>query len=142
MKYFLHSKIRSGKVLIITFILFYGLGLPHSVKAQAAVPCPWGFLEVLDVDGVRDICSIIGGSGATATTAIGRLLSWVTLSLTALVMMAAAVGIVIGGYIYMTAGGSADRVQLAKTWIIAALLGITIALTAFVLLNTISTTLV
>lgn len=48
------------------------------------------------------------------------------------------ISIVIGGYMYMTAGGSAERVSSAKSYISAALLGIVLALTAYLILNTIS----
>jgi len=47
--------------------------------------------------------------------------------------------IVVGaGYIYMTAGGNGKQVETAKTWIISAVLGIALALTAAILLSTIN----
>ena len=56
----------------------------------------------------------------------------------ALVVVAGLIGIVIGGYIYMTASGSADRVSTAKGVIGAALLGIFLALASVVILNVIN----
>lgn len=46
--------------------------------------------------------------------------------------------IVIGGYVYMTAGGDASRVKLGKEMIVAALAGIFLALISVVILNTIN----
>ena len=57
-------------------------------------------------------------------------------------IMAAVVSIVIGGYIYMTAGGDADRVRTAKVWIGSAILGIILALLAWLILASIATNLV
>lgn len=120
------------------------------VCQQNRCVCRWGSFEVLNIkDYSTDLCkfvrTFINDSGSTPPgsykNAVGVVFNFVAIFLSALIMVAAAVSIVIGGYIYMTAGGSADRVQLAKTWIIAALLGITIALTAWVILNTISPTL-
>ncbi len=58
--------------------------------------------------------------------------------ITALIVVIGLISIVIGGYIYMTARGDASQVANAKTWIGSALLGITLALTAWIILNTIS----
>lgn len=129
------------EAVIIAVVIATVFSVPHIAEAA----CAWGELEALKLpflgdDGERDICELIGSYG-TGTSAITKILAQLVIVVMALVLMAAAVGIVIGGYIYMTAGGSADRVQLAKTWIIAALLGITIALTAWVMLNIISPTL-
>lgn len=46
--------------------------------------------------------------------------------------------IVIGGYVYMTAGGDASRVKLGKEMIVAALAGIFLALISVIILNTIN----
>lgn len=134
------GKVKKLEIVIILFVLLYGLGLPYSTNASLYRNC-WGEFEVLrypfyDPSGERDICALIDTTDG-ARGAVARIIGQLILFAMALVLMAAAVGIVIGGYIYMTAGGSADRVQLAKTWIVAALLGITIALTSWVVLYTI-----
>lgn len=49
------------------------------------------------------------------------------------------ISIVVAGYMYVTAGGNAQRVTAAKSLIGAALLGIILALGAFLILNTIGT---
>ncbi|HLD25814.1 MAG TPA: hypothetical protein VJC05_02125 [Candidatus Andersenbacteria bacterium] len=56
----------------------------------------------------------------------------------ALTVMAALVSIVVGGYIYMTAGGSADRVRLAKVWIASALGGMMLALLAWLIIASVN----
>jgi hypothetical protein len=55
-----------------------------------------------------------------------------------LVVMAAVPVIVWGGYVYMTAAGSAERVGEAKKWIFGALIGIVLALSAWVILWTVN----
>lgn len=58
-----------------------------------------------------------------------------------LIALTVAVGIIMivaGGFVYMTAGGSGERISKSKTIIGTALLGIALALTAFIILNTIS----
>ena len=62
--------------------------------------------------------------------------------MTVLVVAAGTMSIVIGGYYYMTAGGSADRVRAAKVWVGSAILGIVIALLAWLILSSISPNLV
>jgi hypothetical protein len=47
----------------------------------------------------------------------------------------ALISVAVGGYIYMTAGGG-DRLNLAKNIIVTALTGLVLALTAYLLLNT------
>lgn len=58
--------------------------------------------------------------------------------ITGLIIVVGVISIVIGGYLYMTAGGDAGRVSQAKVWISSALVGIILALTAYLILNTLS----
>ncbi len=60
----------------------------------------------------------------------------------ALTVMAAMVMIVTGGYLYMTAGGNADRVRKAKMWIGSSLAGIFLAIMAYTILRLIAKNLV
>jgi hypothetical protein len=113
------------------------------VPGQGCV-CRWGVFEVgiTPVGGVQrgqSICTFVGSFGFNAP---GEILRLVVLVLIVFVILVGVVSIVIGGYYYMTAGGSADRVRTAKIWIGSALLGIALALLAYVILNTISPTLV
>src|SRR5207248_485956 len=56
----------------------------------------------------------------------------------AIIVIIGLIMVVIGGYIYMTAGGDGSRLQLAKSFISSALLGIVLALSSYLILNTIS----
>jgi hypothetical protein len=58
--------------------------------------------------------------------------------ITAVIVMIGLISIVIGAYFYMTAGGEAKRVDMGKDFIKAAISGIVLALTAWLILNTIS----
>lgn len=55
-----------------------------------------------------------------------------------LIIATGLISVVAAGYVYMTAGGDGGKVETAKTMIKAALLGIILALSAFLILNTIS----
>ncbi|MBI4022516.1 MAG: hypothetical protein HY372_04090 [Candidatus Andersenbacteria bacterium] len=115
--------------------------------------CAWGNLEIgfllgeQGAAGGTSICDLFGGSATSEPTvsgrrAVARLIVPMVTVLIALTVMAAIVSILIGGYIYMTAGGSADRVRMAKVWVGSAILGIVIAILAWLILNSISPTLV
>lgn len=73
-----------------------------------------------DVSGLWDYAAILYKFATGAITAVGLIM------------------VVIGGYRYMTAGGNAASVQSAKSLVIGALLGITIALTSYTILETIA----
>ena len=101
--------------------------------------CRWGSFEAIDLNlmgyGNLDICEFLNTfSNNDLGGSVLVILNFVITALTALVIIIAMISMVIAGYIYMTAGGSADRVSLAKSWIIASLLGITIAVTAWTIL--------
>lgn len=111
--------------------------------------CRWGDLEAdwLKLLPIEDssICSLIehfgGGSGGAADAA-GSLFGIAATFIIALTIMAGMISIVIGGYIYMTAGGSGDRIRMAKIWIGSAILGIILALLAWTILASIAGNLV
>lgn len=112
-------------------ITFIGSGEPTLAQSST---CAFGNFEVpLPSFGSQTICQIaespkpfISFIATLANLFLGIIVA------TGLVMT------VIAGYIYMTAGGSADQVGKAKNMIKAALLGIILALAAFLILNTIS----
>ncbi len=56
----------------------------------------------------------------------------------ALIVVAGVIAVVVGGYLYMTAGGNGGQVETAKTWIKSALFGIVLALASYLILNTIN----
>lgn len=59
-----------------------------------------------------------------------------------LVGVSALVALIIGGIMYMTAGGSQDQTKRARTWIGNAFFGLALALLSFLILNTINPDLV
>lgn len=107
------------------------------VNGTPTCVCRWGYFEVFDPDDdpatPADICAYIDNN-SNPREAMAIILSLIINILTAGVIMIAMVSIVIGGYIYMTAGGSADRVGTAKKWIMASILGIILALSAWLIL--------
>lgn len=68
-----------------------------------------------------------------------RYINIVMISVIAGIVAIALISIVVAGYLYVTAGGNAQKVATAKSLIGAALLGIVLALGAFLILNTIGT---
>lgn len=68
-----------------------------------------------------------------------RYINIVIVSVIAGIVAIALIMIVVAGYMYVTAGGNAQRVTTAKGLIGAALLGIVLVLGAFLILNTIGT---
>ncbi|MEX0649561.1 MAG: hypothetical protein WD200_01005 [Candidatus Andersenbacteria bacterium] len=56
----------------------------------------------------------------------------------AIIVVISVISVIAGGFVYMTAGGDASKVALAKTIILSALGGLALALLSWVLLNTIS----
>lgn len=129
------------KALIILFIL--GLGFTAH-PAQAAFDCTktdFGRLEsplnaIMKENGQgKSICEFINGSGGKPLI---YYISIVIDFVTAMIVAMGLIAIVVAGYFYMTAGGSSDRISTAKSLLASALLGIVLALAAFLILNTIS----
>lgn len=85
--------------------------------------------------GTIDVCKWVNEQSSGPLTSYFNILA--TFGIVAVVGLGL-IMIVIGGYFYMTAGGDAGRIGTAKTFIGMALLGIILALTAYLLLNTIS----
>ncbi len=56
----------------------------------------------------------------------------------AILVIIGLISITIGGYLYMTAAGNGERVKTAKEWILAALVGIFLALVSVIILTTIN----
>ncbi|MEO6077269.1 MAG: hypothetical protein ABIP54_00605 [Candidatus Andersenbacteria bacterium] len=71
-------------------------------------------------------------------TPIKNLVNLFVTFVTGILVIVGVITIVIGGYMYMTAGGNASQVSSAKEMITAALIGIFIAFISVVILNTIN----
>lgn len=123
---------------LISFIFLVGVALTAALSVSAGAPtptpCPWGIFE-MPLPGIDspDICKFVEGDTPTIT-----LIQSIVKFITAVIVAVGLISVIVGGFIYMTAGGSAERVGLAKTVIISALLGIVLALTSWLILNTIS----
>lgn len=106
--------------------LILGIGFFQNSFAQGNKVCDFGTLEVIRKG--ESVCQ--GGLVPT--------INWIIGIVTAAVIAIGMIVFVVAGYVYMTAGGNAQRIGLAKTLIGAALTGIVLALVAQLLLNTIS----
>lgn len=115
--------------------------LPFYALAQAEEPkCQWGTLEA-GIPGFEKKCidDVVGfGGRGTKNSGLVGVIAVIINIVTGVVIGVGLIAVVVGGYIYMTAGGSAQRVGTAKTVIGAALLGIVLAIAAQLILNTIS----
>lgn len=119
-------------LLLLFSAVTIGVGLP--IHSPALAQCFFGFFE-------RPLPGLAGVCIDTLLNTRFPLSIYISVAVTVLIVLIVALGIVsiaVGGYFYMTAGGSADRVQLGKTIIVAALIGITLALASWVILYTIS----
>lgn len=112
-------------VLFLVFTILTSFLMPSFASAQTK-PCAFGNLEVIRPG--ESVCQ--GGLVST--------INWIITRVTAAVVALGMIVFVFAGYVYMTAGGNAQRIGLAKTLIGAALLGIVLALVAQLILNTIS----
>ncbi|MBI1834153.1 MAG: hypothetical protein HYR90_05010 [Candidatus Andersenbacteria bacterium] len=127
--------------LFVTLLTFSGI-LINSIPVLAQDeedPCaesPFGCFEA-PLPGIFDgkiLDYVKDNEGSALTSYVGTVVEFVT----ATIIIVGLILIVGGGYVYMTAGGSAERVGTAKTMIGSALLGIVLALVAVLILNTLS----
>jgi cytochrome bd-type quinol oxidase subunit 2 len=105
---------------ILSFTLIAGImSLPMLVGAQ------WEPTEGLD------------GSGLNNTEA-ETLLSTILNVFLGLIAILAVIGFVISGVMYITAGGSSDRVDAAQNWLKYSIIGVVIALIGYIVVNFVS----
>ncbi len=124
------------------------------ISGERKCVCRWGNLEKLgsgnslfpgadtNNDNKVDVCELVTqlgpGSNYDNEQILPQIVQVFVIIIQVVVVGAAAVSIVIGGYIYMTAGGSADRVRQAKAWIGAAILGIILVMFSWLIFNIIN----
>lgn len=115
------------KTIIYTLLLLAALSIPaHYAYADfGELEVPIGELDT-SIDKIAD-------SGLLPYVDV--ILRYITVA----IIIIGVILIVSGGFVYMTAGGDSSRVGTAKTLVTAALLGIALALMAYLILNTIST---
>ncbi len=111
-------------------------------KGIGTCKCAFGSFEMpfLDKQKTLDVCQFIsnGSSKPNAFNALVLILNEIANYLTAVIVAVGLVVITFGGYRYMTAGGDGNKISSAKTIIATALIGITLAMLAWLILNTIS----
>lgn len=120
-------------VLTALSLMVIIVSFPSSVLA--AKECAFGKIEV-GIPGVpkgKDICDFVN-EGNPFVRYMGVIVNLAT----GMIILIGFMVIVVGGYFYMTAGGDSGRVSTAKTLIVSALLGIFLALAAYIILYTIN----
>lgn len=140
--------------LIVTAAATFTAANTSHAQQQTPDPCKFGRFEIglpgsdkFQQGKCIDEVAPKGASGQPATAAeivdkIAPFIGTIATIVVALIVAAGLIMVVVGGYIYMTAGGSASRTQTAKTVIGFALLGITIALSSYVILRFVNPALV
>jgi len=84
----------------------------------------------------------IGGNYKIIPTSIGEYITSIYTYAIGVVGIIAAVVMMIGGVMWITAGGAADRIGEAKAWISSSIIGLVLALSSFMILQTINPDLV
>jgi hypothetical protein len=128
----------AGRTIVLVVVL--SLGLFHGTVAWSAGPPPPVYC--LDFGDWEMRLPGIQSTINEFVTKDNSLLIYVTIVINIIIVAIVAIAlinIVVAGYIYLTdQGGEAGRVQTAKNLISVSLIGIILALAAFVILNTIS----
>lgn len=121
--------------IVVSGVYILLLSTPFVAPVYAQADCAFGEFEAAlpGLEG-KTVCDFVNQD---RTSPLLRYAAIVINVITAMIVIIALIMIIIGGYMYMTAGGSSERVGLAKSFIGSALLGVAIALTAYILLNTI-----
>lgn len=114
--------------------------IPAPVSAEAQFKNPLDNLQV-EIPGLKELsakypvsCEEINGQEKCKIPWIGVYISSLYKYLIGIVGILAAVVLMIGGVIWLTAGGNQTRIGEAKAWIGASLTGLIIALTSFMIL--------
>lgn len=128
------------KAFFATLFVFTISG--NFAHAQTSSPCPSpGTFGCFEVGLPGDSQLAAGQSIDSFANQDEPILSFINTAVNVVVAILVIIGvisIVVAGYIYMTAGGNANQVGTAKDIIKSALLGIVIALTSVIILNTIN----
>jgi len=138
------------KILIYFFLIIFILQLaslifllliPESGNAADIKFIPQiGIGDDFQKEVPKDIGTIIGGK--ITSTLLGEYIRAIYKYAIGIVGILAAVVLMFGGVLWLTAGGSAERVGEAKSWIGASLTGLILALCSYMILATINPKLV
>jgi hypothetical protein len=120
------QKMMSSVIMTGTFVSsLVGLVTPQAVLAQAGTPTKLDTEELFG--GTNKISNELGLNNTDIRVTIARIIR-VAMGLLGIV---AVVIVLIGGFTWMTAGGNDEKVQEAKKWIFAGIIGLAIILSAF-----------
>jgi cytochrome bd-type quinol oxidase subunit 2 len=75
-----------------------------------------------------------GGTGLSTDTLTNTLINILNIFL-ALVALLAVLGMVIAGFMFITAGGSNERLESAKGWLTWSIVGVAVALIGYIVIN-------
>ncbi len=116
---------------------------PTCTFGRFEVPLP-GFKDDPSGEGkcISDVVEKYKVSGEGKLSPLWAFVSQLANIIIAVIVSVGLIAVVVGGYVYMTAGGNAQRISSAKTIVASALLGIMLALASFIILNTINPSLV
>lgn len=117
------------------------------IKKDGKCVCAFGKFEALarilgSEDG--DVCKWVqanttaGSESSALFSFVGAVMPYIL----GIIILSGVIMIVVAGYIYMTAGSNTQRVGLAKSMLIAAVVGIVLALSSYLILFTINPVLV
>ena len=108
------NKFRKISTLVIAFLMLFMAALPLITSAQIDV----GLNEIQNSVGyaTRDLREVVGDIIKTVLGFLG---------------VVAIIIVLIGGFKYMTAGGSEEKVSDARKWLISGIIGLAIVLAAY-----------
>jgi len=117
---------------IFTAVFLIGLsGFALTASGQTPPSCDFGNLEMPIGSFRGSVCDAAKGGLAGYVGTIATII-------TAIIIISGLIIVIIGGYVYMTAGGNAQQVSTAKGLIVGALGGIALALLSYLILKSIS----
>lgn len=126
----------AGKTLIIILVLFGGILLQDNFVNATIHPDPQIKIsdELTQKLTARPDCDTVNGKTICKNSWIADYIEAVYKYLIGIVGILATVVMMIGGVIWITAGGNASRIGEAKAWIGGALMGLVLALASYTIL--------
>lgn len=118
---------------MITIIILSGVLFLYNANAQTCRSETGGYCAKLaTIAQAQGLENIISGKD------IGDLVPGIYKFGLGLVGISALAALIVGGIMYMTAGGSQDQTKRARTWVSNAFFGLALALLSYLILNTIN----
>jgi hypothetical protein len=131
------------KILLFTFSFSFLFLSATPVLAASDPICFKPQIEIPGMDKVFEVCPTGADYGYKITgLGIGQFIIVVFKYSIGIIGILAAIVLMVGGVIWLTAGGNQSKVGEAQNWIKGSLTGLVLALTSFLLLSTINSSLV